>query len=38
MPIETALLACLYVAPVLIVFGAMAWVADLLERWNGGAE
>lgn len=29
---ETALLACLYLAPVLIVFAAMAWVADYLER------
>jgi len=29
---ETALLACLYLAPVLIVFAAMAWVADYLEE------
>jgi hypothetical protein len=29
---ETALLACLYLAPVLIVFAAMAWVADKLEK------
>ena len=29
---ETALLACLYLAPVLIAFAAMAWVADYLER------
>ena len=28
----TALLACLYLAPVLIAFAAMAWVADYLER------
>ena len=27
----TALLTCLYLAPVLIVFAAMAWVADRLE-------
>ena len=29
---ETALLACLYLAPVLIVFAAMALIADWLER------
>ena len=31
----TALLACLYLAPVLIVFAAMAWVADYLGRRFG---
>jgi len=30
--LETAWLACLYVAPVLLAFGAMAWVADAIER------
>ena len=28
----TALLACLYLAPVLIAFAAMAWVAEHLEK------
>ena len=28
----TALLTTLYLAPVLIVFAAMAWVADYLEE------
>ena len=28
----TALLACLYLAPVLIVFAAMAKLSDYLER------
>jgi len=28
----TAFLAALYVAPVLLIFAAMAWVADYLER------
>ena len=32
MPIETALIACLYLAPVLIVFAAMAALADYLEK------
>ena len=32
MPLETAFLACLYVAPVLIVFGVMAALSDYLER------
>ena len=32
---ETALLACLYLAPVLIVFAAMARVADKLEKRYG---
>lgn len=28
----TALLACLYLAPVLLIFAAMAVVADYLEK------
>ena len=31
----TALLACLYIAPVLIVFGLMAKLSDYLERRFG---
>jgi len=29
----TAFLAALYVAPVLVIFAAMAIIADYLERW-----
>ena len=31
----TALLATIYLAPVLIAFSVMAWVADYLERRFG---
>ena len=29
---ETALLACLYLAPVMLFFAAAAWISDYLER------
>ena len=32
---STALIACLYLAPVLIVFGVMALIADYLEKRYG---
>jgi hypothetical protein len=35
---STALIACLYLAPIMVAFGVMAWVADVLERWHGGDE
>jgi hypothetical protein len=30
--LEAGLLACLYVLPIVATFGAMAWVADAIER------
>jgi hypothetical protein len=30
--LEVGLLACLYVLPIVATFGAMAWIAETIER------